>query len=103
MNARDKEDARSLYFIHRFLPSSIAKLYGVSHVTILNLISKESITIVSDVECLLCGLEEAKTFYIDGDDENKSPQNIIMLCEADRRRIRPLQLRRRKGVVTPQF
>jgi hypothetical protein len=104
VNIRDKESAKNLYFIHRFLPASIAKLFGVSHVTILNIVNKnKDVSIVSDTECLLCGLDDCQNFYIDGNRSNKNPQNIIMLCEADRRRIRALQLRKRKGFIQPEF
>lgn len=78
-------------------------LFGVSHEAIRKITNKNmDIMIVSDVECLLCGLADSDTFYIDGDRDNKNPQNLIMLCEADRRRIKPMQLRKRKGFVIPQ-
>ena len=106
MNIRDKRDIRNLYYFHRFIKSSIARLYGLSHVSIQKLLTQkkgEDVTIVSDTECLLCGLDDVNTFYIDGNRENKDPQNIIMLCEADKRRILHLQLRRRSGVIKDQF
>lgn len=110
VSPRDVSDIKSLYYIHRFLPSSIAKAYGVSHVTILNIVKEgKDITIVSDLECLLCGLGEGvggghiESFYIDGNPKNKRPQNILSLCEADKRRLQHLQLRKREGVLTEQF
>lgn len=103
MTSRDKSTVEDLYYIHRFLPSSIAKLYGVSHVTVLNILKKKDISIIPDIECLICGLKDSETFYIDGNENNKTPQNIITLCEADKRRLRHMQIRRHQGVVTPQF
>lgn len=51
--------------------------------------------VISDTECLLCGLEEiVNPFYIDRNEDNHNPQNVLMLCEADTRRF--LHLRRRK-------
>ena len=104
MTSRDHRDIQSLFFIHRFIPASIARLYGLSRQRIGILIHDElNITIISDTTCLLCGLDDAKTFYIDGNEENKDPQNIIMLCEADIRRIQHLQLRRKEGIAKSQF
>ena len=95
MNIRDKDSVLNLYYIHRFLPSSIAKLYGVAHTTILDMVHKnKNVGIVSDTECLLCGLEDATTFYIDGNVSNQIPQNVIMLCEADHRRLKHLQMKK---------
>mgnify|MGYP001583868677 CR=1 FL=1 len=96
MTTRDHKDIQTLYYIHRFIPASIARLYGLSHQRILKILGKNTMS-NSDTECLLCGLEEIiDPFYIDNDDNNANPQNVIMLCEADRRRIRHLQMRRFK-------
>lgn len=105
MTIRDKNDIQNLYFFHRFSPASIARLFGLSHVRILQILHTrlEDVTIISDTECLLCGLEDVQTLYIDGDTENKHPQNIIMLCPADKRRIQRLQARRRLSIAKPQF
>jgi hypothetical protein len=104
VNIRDRQSVKDLYYIHRFIASSIAKLFGVSHVTILNIIHEnKDVSIIPDTECLLCGLDVERTFYIDGDKENKNPQNIISLCEAHRRRLVHMQLRRRGGVLEDQF
>jgi hypothetical protein len=99
MTARDHKDIQNLHYFHRFLPASIAKLYGLSAVRI-HQILKESTLSVSDTECMLCGLEdEVKLFYIDGNEDNHNPQNLLMLCEADKRRIVHLQLRRIKSLT----
>ncbi len=72
--------------------------------TIMHIVEKYgTVTMISDTECLLCGLEDVESFYIDGDPKNKKPQNILSLCEADKRRLQHLQLRKRKGVLTSQF
>ena len=100
MTGRDRRVIKNLYYIHRFLPASIARLYGLSHVRILQILKEEpNPTIIPDTECLFCGLEEAKTFYIDGNENNRTPQNIITLCEADRRMVTALQLRRKERIV----
>ena len=103
VSERDITDIKTLYYIHRFVPASIARLYGVSKQTISNIIEREgrNITIISDSECLLCGLPDVLTFYIDGDQKNKRPQNIIMLCEADKRRLQHLQMKNKR--LTEQF
>ena len=94
VTTRDHNDIQSLYYIHRFTRASIARLYGLSHQRILRILDNKAMSI-ADTECLLCGLEEiVDPFYIDNNDNNNSPQNVIMLCEADRRRIRHLQMRR---------
>lgn len=103
MNIRDKNTVLELYYIHRLIPASISKLFGVDHATIFHIVHKEKdVSIRSDTECLVCGLPDCQTFYIDGNVSNKTPQNVIMLCEADRRRLRALQLRRRIS-TQPQF
>jgi hypothetical protein len=102
---RNVRSIKSLYFIHRYIPSTIARLYGVSAKHILEILHKESqnVTMIVDLECLLCGLNDARTYYIDGNEKNKRPQNVITLCEADRRMVQHLQFRRRNGSVTPQM
>lgn len=104
MTKRDRETILELYYIHRLIPASIAKLFGVDHATILYTVHKnKDISIRSDTECLICGLEDCQTFYIDGKVSNKSSQNVIMLCEADKRRLRAMQLRKRKGSLRLQL
>lgn len=105
INSRDRERVIELHYIHRFTIASIARLFGVSHVTIINITSvhHNDLTLSPDIECLLCGLEDVHTFYIDGNDQNKNPQNIIMLCEACKRRMQHRQLKRRDGSLKPQF
>lgn len=95
MTARDHRDIQNLYYFHRLTPSTIARLYGLSHVRIGQIVQKGSFSL-SDVECILCGLEEIiDPFYIDGDENNHNPQNVIMLCEADTRRMKHRQLKRK--------
>ena len=106
MTARDLRSIKNLYFFHRYLPSSVARIFGVSAKHILHIVHgepTESVTVIADLECMLCGLEDAQTYYIDGDKTNQKPQNLIMLCEADKRRIQHLQLRKRRGIVSPQM
>jgi hypothetical protein len=104
LKERDVNDIKTLYYIHRFLPASIAKLYGISHVTVLNIVEKDrNVTMVSDTECLLCGLPDVYSFYIDGNSKNKRPQNVLSLCEADKRRLQHMQLRKKEGSLTSQF
>ena len=104
MTTRDRQCIYNLYSIHRFPPASIARLYGLSHQRMLVILEEnKDITIISDTNCLLCGLDDAETFYNDGNRENKKPKNLIALCDADKRRIQHMQLRRRKGIVTPQM
>jgi hypothetical protein len=102
MMAKDHRDIKTLYYIHRFTKASIARLYGVSRPRMNEILAVKDITIISDTNCLLCGLEDAMTYFIDGNEKNQNPQNIICLCEADQRRIKHLQLRRRQGSLIPQ-
>ena len=103
MTSRDHRDIKSLYLLRRFLKSSIARLYGLSRPRMNKLLPKEDMIMIPSEVCELCGLDEVSTFFIDGDEKNKNPQNIIALCEADKRRILHLQLRRKEGTVKPQF
>ena len=106
MTNRDLLIIKNLYYLHRYLPSNIARLYGVSNKHILEILHggvNQSVSIISDLECLMCGLEEAQEFYIDGNKENQTPQNLIMLCESDRRRVQHLHLRKTKDRLIPQF
>lgn len=55
--------------------------------------------IVSDTACLVCGLEEIVDFYfIDGNQDNHNPQNVLMLCEAHIRKFAHLKKRRIKSL-----
>ena len=106
MTSRDHRDIKNLYYLHRFTAASIARLYGLSKARMSEILhgkDDENISIISDVDCLLCGLPDAKTFFIDGNENNRNPQNIIALCDADVRRIRHLQLRRKQKAAIPQF
>lgn len=99
MTSRDRRDIQNLYYFHRFTQASIARLYGLSHVRIRQIVfdnAKQSLIVISDLTCMLCGVEdEIKRFYIDNNEDNNNPQNVLMLCEPDRRRIIHLQLRRK--------
>jgi len=102
LNDRDANDIKTLYYIHRFIPASIARIYAVDDQTVLNIVDRNrNVTMVPDTECLLCGLPDVKSFYIDGDPQNKKPQNILSLCEADFRRLKHLQMKKRR--LTSQF
>lgn len=95
MTSRDWSSIKNLYYIHRFTIPNIARLYGTSDQAIRQKLDNKTFSL-SDTNCLLCGLEEIiNPFYIDGNEDNESPQNVLMLCEADKRRIIHLQLRRR--------
>lgn len=105
MTYRDRKDIKRLYYFNNYLPNSLAKLYGLSHVRILAILKEDQNTTFSTaVECMLCSNDEdIQLFYIDGNPENNKPQNTITLCEADRRRMKALQLRRNKQTLIPQF
>lgn len=104
MTSKDRKSIHTLYYFHRYIPASIAKLYGISHQRILQILNeKQDETVISEVECQICSADECQTYYIDGDKTNNKPQNIIMLCEPHKRSFQHLQLRRRKGLLTPQM
>ena len=103
MTIRDIRSIHTLYFFHRYIPSSIARLYGVSPKHIIEIINQKDETVVSEVECQICSADECQTYYIDGDKLNNKPQNIIMLCEPDKRKFQHLQLRKRRGLLVPQL
>ncbi len=91
MTSRDHIDIQDLHFIHRLIPASLAKLYGVSHVVILRILDRSTFSL-TDTECLICGLEEEiSPYYIDRDDNNNNPQNVIMLCENHKRKFSHLK------------
>lgn len=104
MTVRDYRSIHTLYYFHRYIPSSIARLYGVAPKTIMDILEeyiKE--TVVAESECQICSNDDAENYYIDGDEENKKPQNIIMLCEPDKRKFEHMQLRRKRGTLIPQL
>lgn len=104
MTIRDHRSIHTLYFIHRYIPASIARLYGVSRKHVVKILEKsKSETVVSEFECQLCSSEDAMSYFIDGNESHNTPQNIIMLCEPDKRRFQHLQLRRRKGLLSLQM
>jgi len=104
MTIRDIRSIHTLYFFHRYIPSSIARLYGISTQQILNIIAnKQDETVISEYECQICSADEAVNYFIDGNKTNNKPQNIIMLCEPDKRRFQHLQLRKKRGFLSPQM
>jgi len=104
MTFRDVKAIHTLYYFHRYIPASIARLYGVSRTQIGRVLEmKHTETVISETECQLCGADECRTYFIDGDKTNTSPQNVIMLCEPDLRKFQHMQVRRREGLLTPQL
>jgi hypothetical protein len=104
MTTKDRNAIKSLYYFHNYIPASIARLFGLSSVRIFQILSEDpNVSFNPDVECAICGLDDCQTIYIDGNDDNNRPQNMIMLCEADKRRLRALQLRRQHGVIKLQL
>lgn len=104
MNLTDKNNIKLLYHFHRYNKASIAKLYGLSSTRIKTIIAEEHhVTAIPLDDCLLCGLDGAKQYFIDGNADNNNPQNKIMLCEACKRRIEHLQIRRPSGTVRSQY
>lgn len=104
MTIRDYRAIHTLYYFHRYIPSSIARLYGRSTQHIIDILSeKQNETVISETECQICSADECQTYFIDGNKENNKPQNIIMLCEPDKRKFQHLQLRRKKGLLVAQL
>ena len=105
MTIRDYRSIHTLYFFHRYLPSSIARLYGVSPKHIIEILAqKQSETVVSETDCQICGVEDdVQSYNIDGNKTNNKPQNTIVLCEPDRRKFQHMQLRRKEGTLKPQM
>lgn len=104
MTIRDIRSIHTLYFFHRYIPSSIAKLYGTSRKHIYTILKQsKNETVISETECQICSSDECQTYFIDGNENNNKPQNIIQLCEPDKRKFQHLQLRRRKGLLIPQM
>lgn len=103
LTTRDYRAIHTLYYFHRYIPSSIARLFGIAPKTVIDIINQKHETVVSETECQICSMDECQTYYIDGDDKNDKPQNVIMLCEADKRKFQHMQLARRKGILVPQM
>lgn len=104
MTIKDYRRIHTLYHFHRYIPSSIARLYGCSPKHVIEIINKkQDETVISEVDCQICGMDECQPYYIDGNKDNRKPQNTIMLCEPDKRKFQHLQLRRRKGLLMPQL
>lgn len=93
MTSKDHSDIKTLYFFHRFILASVARLYGVSHTRIQQILHESATNVaVSDIACLICGLEEiVEPYYIDGDENNRNPQNVLMLCESHIRKFKHLK------------
>jgi hypothetical protein len=101
MTSKDRRDIKNLYYFHRFTLAAVARLYRVSHTRIQQILQEKTIDLIptKDNECLICGLEEViMPFYIDGNESNRNPQNVLMLCEADIRKFSHLKKRSK-----PQF
>ncbi len=104
MTSRDNQKIHTLYFQYRYIPSSIARLYGVAPKTILDIIGQtQHNAVIAKFECQICTNDDAEPYYIDGNSEHNTPQNVIMLCEPDKRRFQHLQLRRRQGFLRLQI
>lgn len=106
INSRDRRIIRTLYVIGRYIPASISRLFGLSPQRGQQVIATEirkNATIINEFNCQICGLDDAISYLIDGNPKNNYPQNIIMLCEADFRKFKHLQLRRRQGSLAPQL
>jgi hypothetical protein len=106
MNFRDRQNILELFHFHRFSKTSIGRLYGVSRQRITVIInSSNNTTFTSDDDCLLCDIDEALTYYIDGNEENKDPQNKIQLCEPHKRKFQHLQINKKvaESKIKPQY
>ncbi|MDE1866713.1 MAG: hypothetical protein KGI08_03255, partial [Thaumarchaeota archaeon] len=89
------------YYFHNYTQASLSRLFGLSQERIRQILDGKNETPVQvTLECLLCGNEDCTKFYIDGNDNNNNPQNIIELCEYDSRRIKHMQMRRTKNPLT---
>lgn len=104
MTVKDKQNIRRLYYMHRYSYASIAKLYGVSRQRITEIILEiTSVTFSADDECIICSNDNAQGYFIDGNENNDNPQNIIKLCEPDKRLFQRLQIRRKSGILKSQL
>lgn len=100
---RDHRAIHTLYYFHRYIPASIAKLYGCTPKHITDILKRNNKTVVSEVDCQICGMDECQPYYIDGKKINQKPQNIIQLCEPCKRKFQHLQLKRRRVLLKPQL
>lgn len=95
MTGRDFRAVHTLYYFHRYNPSAIARLFSVPQRKIKYWLDKSvNETVIAETDCQICGNEDGQNYYIDGNNENNKPQNIIMLCEPDKRRFQHLRLSR---------
>jgi len=100
MSITDKNHIRLLFHFYRYNKESIAKLYGLSPTRIKQILAEQqNVTATPLDECFLCGLDVAKQYYIDGNEDNNNPQNKIMLCEPCMRRLVHMQARRHDGIA----
>lgn len=100
MTITDKNNIKLLYHFYRYNKESISKLFGRSPTRIKAIIAEEqNITVTPLDDCVLCGLDGAKQYYINGDEDNNNPQNKIMLCEPCVRRIKHLQIKKFRGIA----
>lgn len=101
MTVRDRRDIKRLYYFNNYLQSTLARLYGLSQERIRQILHEDqSVSFNTGTECILCSNDEyLELLFIDGNDSNNKPQNVIMLCEVDKRRIGHLQLRRKEVLL----
>lgn len=102
MTSRDRQNINELYHLHRYSKAALSRLYGLSKVRIGQILSpaiEDQTSFKDDDDCLLCNNDEAKEYFIDGNEVNKNPQNRIVLCEMDMRRIQHLQVRKGMKVI----
>lgn len=96
MTIRDRREIKELFHFHRYSKAAIARVYGISRERVRIIIKEtETTSFLDDGECALCENDIAKTYFIDGNEENHDPQNKIQLCEMDRRRVMHLKVTKR--------
>lgn len=92
---RDQITIRELFHFYRYLPSSIARLYCISKMRVSQIINaRKGASYISEDNCLICDTE-AQPYYIDGNEDNKNPQNIIKLCEMHRKKFTHLRINKK--------
>jgi hypothetical protein len=102
MTSKDRQIIIRLHFFCRYTNSTLGRLFGVSRQRIGTITEPHKIQseIWPDDKCMICGRDDEvpQRFFIDGDENNTDPQNIIMVCEYDKRRFE--HLRRKNMLVT---
>lgn len=103
MTTRDRKDIKRLHFVNNYTKATLSRLFGLCRSRMTAIINEELTIFNTGFACVLCSNEdEVECYYIDGNEKNNTPQNKIMLCEPDRRRIRALQRRRHAAVLKRQ-